>query len=107
MLIQVNRDNQVDEREAPTELVEGIVEKRLGRILDRVSAIEVHVGHTKTSRTDNPEMRCSVEVRPLNLQPVAASAEGVGTEAVVRSACDKVLHAYDKVIGKQTARAGS
>lgn len=107
MLIQVNRDNQVDEAEAPTEMVEDMVQRRLGRILDRVSFVEVHVAHTKTSRTNNPEMRCSIEVRPLNLGPVAASAEGVGTEAVIRSACDKVLHAYDKVIGKQTARAGS
>ena len=104
MFIDFNRDNQVNEREAPQEQVEEIVTRRLGRIASKLTRAEVHVGHVKESRTNQPELRCSIEVRPDNLGPVAASAEGVGIEAVVRSACDKVLHAYDKVVGKQGAR---
>jgi hypothetical protein len=104
VFLDFNRDNQVDDREAPQEQVEEIVNRRLGRIANRVTRAEVHIGHVKESRTNNPELRCSIEVRPDNLGAVAASAEGVGIEAVVRSACDKVLHAYDKVIGKQAAR---
>lgn len=103
MFVEFNRDNQVSEREASQDQVEEIVNRRLGRIADRVTSAEVHIGHVKESRTNNPEFRCSIEVRPENVGAVAASAEGVGVEAVVRSACDKVLHAYDKVIGKQQA----
>jgi hypothetical protein len=104
MLIQVNRDNQLSQDEGAPDMVEGIVRNR---ILDRVTTVEVHVGHVKESRTNQPEMRCSIEVRPNNLGAVAASAEGVGTEAVVRSACDKALHAYDKVVGKRSGRQGT
>jgi hypothetical protein len=104
MFIDFNRDNQVTEGEASQEAVEEIVSRRLGRLDGKVTTAEVHIGHVKESRTNNPEYRCSIEVRPENLAPVAASAEGVGVEAVVRSACDKVLHAYDKVVGKQAAR---
>ena len=103
MFLDFNRDNQVNEAEAPQEQVEDIVNRRLSRIADRVTRAEIHIGHVKESRTNNPELRCSIEVRPDNLGAVAASAEGVGIEAVVRSACDKVLHAYDKVVGKQAA----
>ncbi|WP_300973966.1 hypothetical protein [Sphingomonas sp. LHG3406-1] len=104
MFVQVNRDNQMEDREADLDRVEQMVEDRLSRIADKVTRAEIHLGHVKESRTNNPEFRCMVEVRPENLAPVAASAEGVGVEAVVRSACDKVLHAYDKVVGKQGAR---
>lgn len=104
MFIDFNRDNQVTEGEASQELVEDIVSRRLGRLDGKVTSAEVHIAHVKESRTNNPEHRCSIEIRPENLGPIAASAEGVGVEAVVRSACDKVLHAYDKVVGKQGAR---
>jgi hypothetical protein len=104
MFLDFNRDNQVDEAEAPQARVEEIVNQRLSRLKDRVTGAEIHIGHVKESRTNNPELRCSIEVRPNNLGAVAASAEGVGIDAVVRAACDKVLHAYDKVVGKQGAR---
>ena len=103
MFVEFNRDNQVSEAEASQDDVEDIVNRRLSRIAGKVTSAEVHISHVKESRTNNPEFRCSIEVRPENLGAVAASAEGVGVEAVVRSACDKVLHAYDKVIGKQQA----
>lgn len=104
MFVEVNRDNQVDAGEAGADQVEEIVTRRLGRLEGKVTSAEVHIAHVKESRTNHPEHRCSIEIRPENLGPIAASAEGVGVEAVVRSACDKVLHAYDKVIGKQGAR---
>ena len=106
MLFQFNRDNQIDANEASPEQVEDIVRGRLDRILKQVTRVEVHIGHVKESRTNQPELRCSIEVRPENMGPVAAAAEGVGLEAVVRSASDKVLHAFDKSVGKKAARAG-
>lgn len=104
MFIEFNRDNQVSDGEAAQDAVEDIVNRRLARLDGKVTGAEVHIAHVKESRTNNPEYRCSIEVRPDGLGPVAASAEGVGVEAVVRSACDKVLHAYEKVVGKQGAR---
>jgi hypothetical protein len=104
VFIDFNRDNQVTDGEASQDTVEEIVNRRLARLEGKVTGAEVHIAHVKESRTNNPEYRCSIEVRPENLGPVAASAEGVGVEAVVRSACDKILHAYDKVVGKQAAR---
>ena len=103
MFVEFNRDNQVSEAEASQEQVEEIVNRRLGRLDGKVTSAEIHISHVKESRTNNPELRCSIEVRPENLRAVAASAEGVGLEAVVRSACDKVLHAYEKAVGKQAA----
>ncbi|GAA4012325.1 hypothetical protein GCM10022280_07710 [Sphingomonas swuensis] len=104
MFIDFNRDNQVAENEASQEQVEGIVSHRLGRLDGKVTSAQVHIAHVRESRSSNPEYRCSIEVRPENLGPVAASAEGAGVDAVVRSACDKVLHAYEKAVGKQGAR---
>mgnify|MGYP002777074641 CR=1 FL=1 len=105
MLFQFNRDNQIDAGEASPDQVEDIVRSRLDRILKQVTRVEVHIGHVKESRTNEPELRCSIEVRPENMGAVAASAEGVGLEAVVRSASDKILHAFDKAVGKKAAGA--
>ena len=107
MLIQVNRDNQITDGEATPDAIENIARARLSRVLSRLSTVELHLGHVKESRTAQPEYRCSVEIRPEGMGAVAASAEGVGVEAVTRSACDKVLHAYDKAVGKKDARASN
>lgn len=104
MFIDFNRDNQVQENEASQEQVESIVTHRLGRLDGKVTSAQVHIAHVKESRGSSPDYRCSIEIRPEHLSPVVASAEGAGVDAVVRSACDKVLHAYDKVVGKQAAR---
>ncbi len=105
VLIQVNRDNQITDGEATPGGIENIARARLSRVLARVSTVELHIGHVKQSSTNNPGYRCSVELRPEGMGVVAASAEGPGVEAVTRSACDKVLHAYDRAIGKKDPRA--
>ncbi|UUR09194.1 HPF/RaiA family ribosome-associated protein [Sphingomonas glaciei] len=104
MFIDFNRDNQVQDNEASQEQVESIVNHRLSRLDGKVTSAQVHLAHVRETKSSNPDYRCSIEIRPENLSPVAASAEGAGVDAVVRAACDKVLHAYDKVVGKQGAR---
>ena len=107
MLIQVSRDNQINDGEADPVSIEDIARTRLSRVLARVSTVEVHIGHVKQGSTKQPEYRCSVEIRPEGMSAVAASAEGAGVETVTRSACDKVLHAYDRAVGKKDARASN
>lgn len=107
MFIQVNRDNQITDSEATPDQVETVARARLSRVLARVSTVELHLGHVKESRASHPEYRCSVEIRPEGMGVLAASAEGAGVEAVTRAACDKVLHAYDKAVGKKDPRASN
>lgn len=106
MLFQVNRDNQIQSNEADPEQIEEIVRGRLDRILQQVTRVQVHLGHVQENRNDNQDFRCSIEVRPEGMDPVAATAEGANVDAVVRSASDKVLHAFDKIVGKRAARTG-
>ena len=104
MLIQVNRDNQLTPDEAPAEQIEDIVRARLSRVADRLTRVEVHVGDVNASKGGTRDKRCSIELRPENLRPVAGTAEAPTVEAAVRSAADKALHAYDNVVGKLAAR---
>ena len=104
MLIQVNRDNQLTPSEAPTEQIEEIVSGRLSRVADRLTRVEVHVGDVNASKGGTRDKKCSVELRPENLKPVAGTAEAPTVEAAVRAATDKALHAYDNVVGKLSAR---
>lgn len=104
MLIQVNRDNQITPADAPTEIVEEIINARLSRVADRLTRVEVHVGDVNASKGGARDKKCSVELRPENLKPVAGTAEAATVEAAVRAAADKALHAYDNVVGKLGAR---
>ena len=107
MLIQVSRDNQINDGEADPASIEDIARTRMSRVLARVSTVEVHIGHVRQGGAGKPEYRCSVEIRPEGMSAVAASAEGSGVDTVTRSACDKVLHAYDRAVGKKDARASN
>ena len=105
MLIQVNRDNQLTPDEAPTDRIEQIIESRLGRLEDKVTRVEVHVGDVNASKGGTRDKKCTVELRPENLKPVAGTAEAPTVDAAVRAAADKALHAYDNVVGKLSARS--
>lgn len=104
MLVQVNRDNQISADEASPENIEQIIEGRFARISDRVTRVEVHVGDVNASKAGHHDKKCTVELRPENLRPLAGTAEAPTIEAAVRAAADKALHAYDNAVGKLSAR---
>lgn len=106
MQFQFNSDNRVPGDTAVAERVEALIRGRLGRILDRLSRVEVHIGDVNGPRSGSDDKRCAVEVRPNGMKPISATDQASTVEAAAASATDKVLAAFDRQVGKQTTRKG-
>lgn len=106
MQFQFNSDNETNGDTRLAERVEEIARARLGRIEERLTRVEVHVGDVNGPRTDGMDKRCAVEVRPAGMAPITATDQAASIEAAVAGAADKVLAAFDRQVGKRTTRKG-
>ncbi len=106
MQFQFNSDNQIDGDRAMAAQVEGITRARLGRIEDRLTRVEVHVGDVSGPGNSGKDKRCVIEARPAGMPPITATEHADSIVAAVASAADKVLAAYQRQVGKQTDRKG-
>ena len=106
MQFQFNSDNQTSGDSDMAARVEEITRARLGRIEDRLTRVEVHVGDVNGPRGGGDDKRCAVEARPAGMAPISATDQAASIEAAVAGAVDKVLAAYDRQIGRRTDRKG-
>ena len=105
MQFQFNSDSRTPGHLDVAEQIEALVRGKLHHVADRLSRVEVHVGHVNGPR-NHDEIRCAVELRPLGMRPISAANEASSIEAAVSSATDKALTAYSRQVGKQTTRKG-
>lgn len=105
MQFQFNSDNQTNGDSNMATRVEEITKARLGRIEDRLTRVEVHVGDVNGPR-GGYHKKYAVEARPTGMAPISASDQATSIEAAVVGATDKVLAAYCRQIGKRTDRKG-
>lgn len=101
-----NSDNQIDGDTSMAERVERIVRRRLSRVEERLTRVEVHVSDVDGPRSGANDKRAVVELRPAGLDPISGSDEAGNIEAAVSSATDKALAVFDRQIGKMTTRKG-
>lgn len=106
MQFQFNSDNRTQGDAETAKRVEELVETRLGRIVDRLTRVEVHVGDIDGPRDGPDDKRCAIEIRPQGMNPISATAHAPTIERAVASGADKVLQAFDRQVGKRTDRKG-
>jgi ribosome-associated translation inhibitor RaiA len=101
-----NSDNQTPLGSDAAAEVQAIVEKRLDRISERLTRVEVHVSDVDGPRSSSDDKRCTIEIRPNGMRPIMAADMAASVEGAVSNATDKVLKAFDRQIGKTTSRKG-
>ena len=106
MQFQFNSDNRTSGDTNMAARVEEIAKARLERIEDRLTRVEVHVGDVNGPRGGSDDKRCAIEARPAGMAPITATSQAATIEAAVAEAADKVLAAFDRLIGKRTDRKG-
>lgn len=104
MLVQINSDNQINASEAVIAEVEAEVRRRLDRHADRLSRVEVHLRDPDGS--GGHDTQCTIEARPLGLDPLTASATAATIALATSDAAAKLLVVLDRSFGKQTSRKG-
>lgn len=106
MQFQFNSDNQTRGDNSMAARAEEVATGRLERIADRLTRVEVHVGDVNGPRGGSDDKRCAIEARPAGMAPISATHQAATVEAAVAGAADKVLAAYERIVGKRTDRKG-
>lgn len=101
-----NSDNQIPLSSETSERVEALVERRLARISDRLTRVEVHVSDVDGPRSGGDDKKCAIELRPNGMRPITVTDRASSVERAVTAAADKALKAFDRQIGKATTRKG-
>lgn len=103
MLIQF-RSNNIPVTEELEEKLSGYIQKSLKRFSDRITRIEVHLEDENSGKGGKDDKRCSMEVRPGNLDPIIVTSKSDNIIKAVREAADKSKASLDKAIERLNNR---
>lgn len=106
MQFQFNSDSRTTGDTRMADHVEAIVTHRLERLIDRLTRIEVHAGDINGPRAGGDDKQVTVEIRVAGMAPISGTDRANDFDTAVLGAADKVLAAYDRLIGKRTTRKG-
>jgi len=104
MQVQLNTDSNVVGSTELTLQLEGEVHAALGRFADRITRVEVHLSDlTSDNKTGGDDKRCMMEARLANRQPMSVSHEAPTVSLAIDGACEKLVRALDRLLGKLDA----
>lgn len=88
-----------------TDIVEGEVERVLGRFEESVTRVEVHLNDVNSStKTGNDDKRCQMEARLKGLEPVSATHHAPSWMEAISGACEKLERTLDHHLGRLEGR---
>lgn len=101
MHIQINTDGNIDGTEALAAHVEGVVEDALGRFVDRISRIGVHLSDRSGDKSGGDDKRCMLEARLEGRQPTAVTHEAATLDDAVDGAARKSSSSVETALERQ------
>lgn len=99
MLIQFRSSNIPVSEDLEAKL-SGFITKSLKRFSNRITRVEVHLEDENSQKGGKDDKRCSIEVRPVNLEPIITTSKSDNLIQAVREAANKSKASLDKAIGK-------
>lgn len=103
MLIQI-RSNNIPVNSELEATLSGFVEKSLKRFSDRITRVEVHLEDENSQKSGKNDKRCSIEVRPENIEPIIVTSKSDNLIQAVRTSASKAKTTLDRTIGKMRDR---
>jgi hypothetical protein len=105
MKIQVNTDGSVEGGEIVARTVESTIHAALDRYGDRLIRVEAHLGDEDGASGDGPRgLRCLLEARPSDLDPVVVTGTGDTIEHACHDATHKMQRLLDSTFGRIDSR---
>lgn len=106
MLVQINSDTRINAGAAVVADLEADVRQRLDRYAARLTRLEVHLRDLDGDREGGNDKQCTIEARPMGLDPLTASATAATLPLAMSDAAAKLVVVLDRSFGKQTSRKG-
>jgi len=103
MQIQVNTDAHVQGDTALIGWVERELQQRLGRFVDRLTRVEVHLRDSNAGRSGENDKHCVLEARLAGERPVAVHHEGERVAEAFHGAVERLRHTLEHALGRRLA----
>ena len=100
MQVQVNTDKNIQGREDLVTRVQGMVSAALGRYVDRITRVEVHLSDENSVKAGADDKRCVLEARLAGMRPVVASHQAEELPQAIDGALEKLMRALESDVGR-------
>lgn len=103
MDIQISTDKNVEGTEQLAEHVRVVLHKRIGRMEERITRVEVHLGDENGAKAGQKDHRCMIEVRPRGLDPVALTHYADNLHQAIDGAAERMERTISEHFAKLDA----
>lgn len=101
MQIQINTDRNIEGHEELATQISGIVESALSRFSDRITRVEVHLSDENSDKKGGQDdIRCMMEARLEERQPVAVTHEAATVDQAVDGAAGRLARLIESTLGR-------
>ncbi len=104
MKIQINTDNNIENREELADQAEATVESTLGHLAEHLTRVEVHLSDENSDKGGAHDKRCMMEARLEGHQPIAVTDEAETLDQAIDGAAEKLKHSLDHTLGRLSDR---
>ncbi|AMB84409.1 ribosomal subunit interface protein [Pseudomonas agarici] len=104
MQIQVNSDNHIQGSLRLKEWVRTTIESALERYEQDLTRVEIHLKDENGDKPGPHDMRCQIEARPKNHQPISVTHKADTLEQAIDGAAIKLERALEHLFGKLQAK---
>lgn len=98
MQIQFNTDNNINGHQQMEKDFKNQLVKKLGRFDEYITRLEIHLGDENSHKSGQKDMRCLLEARLRNYQPIAVSDHAPSIQQAFTGATDKLKRVLDDTL---------
>ncbi len=100
MQIQINTDHHIENHEALTAHVSGVVQDALNPFSDHITRIEVHLSDENGQSGGLNDKRCMMEARLESYHPLAVTAHADTLHQAIEGAANKLARLVEGTLGR-------
>ena len=100
MIVQINTDKSIEGAERHIEYFTQLITDELSRFASHITRVEVHLKDENGPKEGVNDMRCVLEARLRNRQPMVVTNQADTIELALKGAIDKSKTSINKVVGK-------
>jgi ribosome-associated translation inhibitor RaiA len=101
MHVQTNTDRNIQASESLAAQVEAVVTSALGRFVDRVTRVEVHLSDENGAKSGADDKRCMMEARLEGRPPTAVTHRAATVELAMDGAAEKLARSIESSLARE------
>ena len=100
MQIQIDTDHNIENHQALTDQVNGVVDSALSRFSDHITRVDVHLSDENSFKNGQNDKRCVMDASLKGHQPIAVTHQAATLDQAIDGAADKLSRLIESTLGR-------